>query len=194
MKSRVHRLDEFIEDILDFSRNIHVDIKLREINLKFFIEEIFNEQDFGEHFEKLDVKLSLSQDFEVISDPFRLKIILKNLLSNSIKFSDLQNEHPWLRISCLRVDGNFQLIIEDNGEGIREEFQDKVFDMFYRSSEKSKGSGLGLYIAKEMIEKLNGTIKLNSIYGKGSQFIIELPDHNYAQIAREPSIRQLKFN
>ncbi len=193
MKSRVHRLDEFIEDILDFSKNIHVDIKLREINLNFFIDEILKGQDFGDSFEKLEVKLLLSSDFEVISDPLRLKIILKNLISNSCKFSNPRNESSWLSISALRVDGNFQLIIEDNGEGIRDELQDKVFDMFYRASEKSKGSGLGLYIVKEMIEKLNGTIKLNSIYGKGSQFIIELPDHNYAQIVKNPSDRQIKF-
>lgn len=193
MKSRVHRLDEFIEDILDFSRNIHVDIKLREINLNFFIDEILKGQDFGDSFEKLEVKLLLTSDFEVISDPLRLKIILKNLLSNSCKFSNPRNESSWISISALRVDGNFQLIIEDNGEGIRDELKDKVFDMFYRASEKSKGSGLGLYIVKEMIEKLNGTIKLNSIYGKGSQFIIELPDHNYVQIVKNPSDRQIKF-
>jgi signal transduction histidine kinase len=189
----VHRLDEFIEDILDYSRNIHVDIKLREINLNFFIDEILQGQDFGDSYEKLEVRLSLSSDFEVISDPLRLKIILKNLISNSCKFSNPMNERSWLSISALRVDGNFQLIIEDNGEGIREELQDKIFDMFYRASEKSKGSGLGLYIAKEMIEKLNGTIKLNSIYGKGSQFIIELPNHSFAHIVNNPSDRQTKF-
>jgi len=181
MKSRIHKLDEFIEDILNFSKNLRVDKKLREINLYYFIEEILNDHDFGEDFNKLDVRLSLSSDFEVISDPMRLSVIIKNILSNACKFANLRNESPWLRISALRVDNNFQLIIEDNGQGIRHELQGKIFDMFYRASEKSKGSGLGLYIVREMIEKLNGNIKVNSIYGKGSQFIIELPDHNYTQ-------------
>jgi len=181
METRVHRLDTFIEDIVNFSRNIRVDKKFREINMHYFIEDILNNHDFGDSFKKLDIRISLSSDFEVISDPLRLGIIIKNLFSNASKFSNLRNESPWLRISALRVDGNFQLIIEDNGEGIREEFQDKIFDMFYRASEKSKGSGLGLYIAKEMIEKLNGSIKVNSVYGEGSQFIIELPDHAYSR-------------
>lgn len=192
MKTRVHRLDEFIEDILDFSSNIHVDIKLREINLNFFIDEILKSHDFGDHFEKLKVKLSLSSDFEVISDPLRLKIILKNIISNSCKFSNPRNECSWISISGLRVDGNFQLIIEDNGDGIREELQDKIFQMFYRASEKSKGSGLGLYIVKEMVEKLNGSIKFNSTYGKGSQFILELPDHNYSQTVRSSIYNKIK--
>lgn len=181
MKSRIDRLDDFIEDILDFSRNLRIDKKLREINLLYFIDEILKNHDFGEHFEKLDVRLSLSSDFEIISDPLRLKVIIKNLLSNASKFINLRNEFPWLRISALRVDGNFQLIIEDNGEGIREELQGKIFDMFYRASERSKGSGIGLYIVKEMVEKLDGNIKVNSIFGEGTQFIIELPDHNYSQ-------------
>ena len=187
MKTRIHRLDEFIEDILDFSRNIRLDKKLREINLYYFIDEILKDHDFGEQFDKLDVRVSLSSDFEVISDPLRLKIILKNLLSNASKFSNLRNESPWLRISALRVDSNFQLIIEDNGQGIRKELQGKIFDMFYRASEKSKGSGLGLYIVNEMVQKLNGNIKVNSEYGEGSQFIIELPDHRYSHKINETS-------
>lgn len=191
MKSRVHRLDEFIEDILDFSRNLRVDKKLSQINLHQFIEGILNNHNFGDDFDKLDIILSLASDFEVISDPLRLKIIIKNLLSNASKFSNLRNESPWLRISVLRIDRNFQLIIEDNGEGIRDEFQNKIYDMFYRASEKSKGSGLRLYIVKEMVEKLNGKIKLNSIYGEGSQFIIELPDH-HAQNANGITSQKIK--
>ena len=181
MRTRIDRLDDFIEDILDFSRNLRLDKKLREINLYYFIDEIIHNNDFGEHFDKLDIRLSFTPDFEVISDPLRLKVIIKNILSNASKFINLRNEFPWLRISALRVDGNFQLIIEDNGEGIRKELQGKIFDMFFRASEKSKGSGLGLYIVNEMVEKLNGNIKVNSTFGHGTQFIIELPDHNYSQ-------------
>ncbi len=181
IESRVHRLDEFIEDINDFSRNMRVDKKLREINLYYFIEDIFKNYFIGDQFEHIDVRLSLPSNFEVISDPLRLKIIIKNILSNASKFSNHNENSAWLRISALKVDGSFQIIVEDNGEGIREEYQGKIYNMFYRASEKSTGSGLGLYIAKEMVTKLNGTIKLKSVYGEGSQFIIELPDHNFLQ-------------
>lgn len=179
MRSRIDRLDDFLEDILDFSRNLRMDKKLNEINLFYFIDEILSNSDFGDNFNHIDVRLMVPQDFEVISDPVRLKVILKNIISNSVKFSSLLKASQWLRISALRVDGNFQLIIEDNGEGIRKDLEGKIFDMFYRASERSKGSGLGLYIVKEMVDKLEGTIKVNSIYGEGSQFIVELPDHKY---------------
>jgi PAS domain S-box-containing protein len=179
MRSRIDRLDDFLEDILDFSRNLRMDKKLNEINLFYFIDEILSNSDFGDNFNHIDVRLMVPQDFEVISDPVRLKVILKNIISNSVKFSSLLKPSQWLRISALRVDGNFQLIIEDNGEGIRKDLEGKIFDMFYRASERSKGSGLGLYIVKEMVDKLEGTIKVNSTYGEGSQFIVELPDHKY---------------
>jgi signal transduction histidine kinase len=130
------------------------------------------------------------QDFEVISDPTRMKIIVKNMMSNAVKFSTPIKPEQWIRISVLRVDGNFQLIIEDNGEGIRKDLANKIFDMFYRASEKSKGSGLGLYIVKEMVDKLEGTIKVNSTYGEGSQFIVELPDHKYTHKVQEPLARE----
>jgi len=194
MKSRIYRLDDFIEDILDFSRNLRINKKLREINLYEFIDEIINNNDFGDSFQKLDIRLAHSTDFEILSDPFRLKVIIKNLLSNASQFLNLRNESSWLRISAMRIDTNFQLMLEDNGEGIRTEFQDKIFDMFYRASENSKGSGLGLYIVKEMIEKLNGSIKVDSIYGEGSQFTIELPDHNYAQQSSDYTAQEINTN
>jgi len=180
MKSRIDRLDDFLQDILDFSRNLRMEKKLKEINLYYFIEDILNSGDFGENQEEVDIRLMVSQDFEVISDPIRLKIIIKNIVSNAIKFSNRMQNICWLRISALRVDSKFQLIIEDNGEGIRPDLENKIFDMFYRGSEKSKGAGLGLYIVKEMIDKLDGVINVNSVYGEGSQFIIEIPDHKFS--------------
>ncbi len=180
MQTRIDRLDDFLQDILDFSRNLRMEKKLKEINLYYFIDEILISGDFGENYKEIDIRLMVPQDFEVISDPVRLKIVIKNIVSNAIKFSNLLKNQCWLRISALRVDHHFQLIIEDNGEGIRQDLEDKIFDMFYRASEKSKGAGLGLYIVKEMVDKLEGTIKVNSIYGEGSQFIVELPDYRFA--------------
>lgn len=65
--------------------------------------------------------------------------------------------------------------VEDNGEGIAREYQERIFEMFYRGSNTSTGSGLGLYITKEAVEKLNGKIELTSEAGKGSTFTIMIP-------------------
>jgi signal transduction histidine kinase len=65
--------------------------------------------------------------------------------------------------------------VSDNGTGISKDKLSKIFDMFYRGTEISKGSGLGLYIVRETIEKMNGTIRVESVEGQGTSFIIKLP-------------------
>ena len=89
MQSRVNRLDDFIEDILDFSKNIRLDKKLSEINLYYFIEELLLNHDFGDQIKNLDIRLSLAKDFDVISDPLRLKVILKNITQKELIFMKL---------------------------------------------------------------------------------------------------------
>ena len=71
----------------------------------------------------------------------------------------------------------FYIKVEDNGQGIDLEYHSKIFDMFYRANEKSKGSGLGLYIVKEALMKLSGSIQLDSTPGLGTTFTIKLARH-----------------
>lgn len=81
-----------------------------------------------------------------------------------------------MNIDIKQSNGNTQIIVKDNGIGIKTEYQEKVFKMFYRASERSYGSGLGLYIIHETIKKLNGTITLESQEGEYCIFTIEIPN------------------
>ena len=76
--------------------------------------------------------------------------------------------------SC-NENGNNIIKVKDNGIGISEEHHNNIYDMFYRAENSSGGSGLGLYIVKEMIGKLNGKIHFESNTGQGTTFILELP-------------------
>ena len=110
------------------------------------------------------------------SDKTRVEIVLNNLFSNAIKFQDSQKKLPqisiWAKISADKVSIKFS----DNGIGIEERHIEKIFDMFYRASEKAKGSGLGLYIVKETLVKLGGTIAVRSEIGVSTIFEIEIPN------------------
>jgi signal transduction histidine kinase len=68
------------------------------------------------------------------------------------------------------------IVFEDNGIGVSHDLIDKIFDMFFRATERSEGAGLGLYIVKETIEKLMGTIVVTSTVGQGVKFIMEIPN------------------
>jgi signal transduction histidine kinase len=105
-----------------------------------------------------------------------LNIVLYNLVSNALSYYNPYEEHPYVRLQVTANEREAVIRCEDNGLGIAPEHQDKIFRMFYRASTDSKGSGLGLYIVKEAVDKLQGQISLQSTPGKGSTFIIKIPN------------------
>jgi signal transduction histidine kinase len=107
-------------------------------------------------------------------DKSRILTIMKNLIINAIKYRN-NTIDCYLNITATLKNNFLNVQIKDNGIGIPHEQQTKVFDMFYRASPTSSGSGLGLYIVIEMLGKINGKIWLKSTPGKGSVFTFEIP-------------------
>jgi signal transduction histidine kinase len=104
-------------------------------------------------------------------------MVLFNLISNAFKYHDSSKETKTIVISAVISAKNAQISIADNGVGIDKQYLERIFDLFFRGSEKSSGSGLGLFIAKEALDKLKGTLKVKSELGKGSEFIATIPNH-----------------
>lgn len=176
VKQGVLKLDTFIQDILDYSRNSRVQIKSEKINFKDLLQEVSaNLKYMANDEKKVAVLTEVVQREDFISDKSRLAIVLNNLLSNGMRYSNPAVENPFVKIQVNCTGSECTLVVSDNGIGIKPDLQKKVFDMFYRISEESVGSGLGLYLVKETVEKLNGTIRLDSIPGVGSSFTIILP-------------------
>ena len=175
MKGRIVRLDQFIRDIIDFSRNARSDANVEKVNVKRLVQETFEDLKFINGLETLTFQNQLSDSLDLPLDKMRLQIVLANLISNAIHYRNNQQDKPYVRLSGDLKAHRLTLKIEDNGIGIDAEHHMKVFNMFYRASENSKGSGLGLYIVKETMEKLGGCISLHSVLGKGTLFTLELP-------------------
>jgi signal transduction histidine kinase len=119
-------------------------------------------------------KYDMPKELEAETDRARLKVVLNNLVGNSFKYHDPSKQNPVIEISAFKYK-ELRIDIKDNGIGIAQEHVSKVFDMFYRASEKSKGSGLGLYIVKETIQKMAGTIMVESQLGQQTKVSISLP-------------------
>jgi signal transduction histidine kinase len=143
------------------------------------IQEIIEDLKFAEGMEQIYVRLDVSPNLEIVSDATRLKVILQNLIGNSFKYHDSQKQQQEVFIKAIREEGRVRIDIEDNGVGIPIEHQERIFEMFYRASEKSQGSGLGLYIVQETLARLKGSIQMKSTPGQGSQFRLFLPDQSY---------------
>jgi len=113
-------------------------------------------------------------DAIIIADHFLLSIVLRNILQNAITYCSPERRLD-ISVSLDLKPGQYCLMIRDNGQGISQEFIDQIFHMFYKASSQSKGSGLGLYMARKAVEKMNGSIQVESEPETGSEFSILLP-------------------
>jgi len=112
------------------------------------------------------------------SDRQRILIILNNLISNAIRYSydNAGAKDHFIKIEAKISSQKADLEISDNGTGIKQEHLDRVFEMFYRADLQKSGSGLGLYIVKETLDKLHGTIEINSKDEEGTQVLLTIPN------------------
>lgn len=176
MKKSVDKLESFIEEVIQYSRNARLPIKHECFQFKQFALDILLNYQYINDYNKITFEIEDTTGEPITTDGMRLRIILNNLISNAIKFhrTDL-NEKPKVKITRLIESNNDVISVEDNGRGIESEYLDKVFEMFFRGTETMPGSGLGLYILKEIVNKLNGEIRVKSEVGKGTAFVIALP-------------------
>ncbi|HEU5145166.1 MAG TPA: hybrid sensor histidine kinase/response regulator [Chryseosolibacter sp.] len=176
MKSSVCKLDETLKEILEYSRNARQGLVIAEIDFQKIINDNFERMQFMPGYDRIRKEIFIQGEGRFFSDNYRLSLILNNLISNAIKYSDPLKETSFIHITISLRQDNVLLVFKDNGIGIEQDYIHKVFNMFFRATEKNEGAGLGLYIVKEAVEKLGGHIELESQVGKGVVFKIELPN------------------
>jgi PAS domain S-box-containing protein len=176
IKKSLNKLDFFIEEMNDFFRNEKLAIQREQINLLSMLnEEVANLKGLYEE-NRLRVTCEVRSSSEFYSDNIRLRTIVGNILSNAIKYSDPQKDQPFINIAISTNEEVCEIRFADNGIGIEEQYQLKIFDIFFRGTTHSEGTGLGLFIVKDTIDRLKGTIEVKSKLGSGSEFIIRLPN------------------
>ncbi|HPM32448.1 MAG TPA: tetratricopeptide repeat-containing sensor histidine kinase [Chryseolinea sp.] len=145
---------------------------------KIFIKDIFDSvfttfyESLREEEMKLNVEIAITCDFN--SYPSLLNVVIENLVENSIHFKQM-GSNSFVNLKAYQHNEEIVIEVSDNGQGIEEQYQDRIFDMYFRGSDRSKGNGLGLYIVKKAVEKLHGRITFQSTYDSGSVFSIFLP-------------------
>jgi len=174
MRRSVLKLDSFIRDIISYSRNARLSVKKVPISFSALVESVWADHQFTPNVDKIKFQLVNNIHSEFQSDETRLRIIFNNLISNAIKFHR-PNHSPFIKITASEFPEHFEFEVEDNGMGISPDLKNKIFDMFFRATETVQGSGLGLYILKEALSRLNGTVKVESTLGEGTTFLITLP-------------------
>ena len=171
----IQRLDATIKDIIDYSKNARLELLPTPIDLEQLVRNTHEDLKFYEG-TTVSLELSILQSSAFFTDERRLKSIVHNIMSNSVKYSDPSKENCSLNVEVAITPEACTLVFTDNGKGISEENQRRVFDMFYRGTTERSGSGLGLYIVKEMTERIGGSIELKSELGSGTSLTLTLPN------------------
>ena len=174
----IHKLDGFIHDIINYSRNARTELESRKVDFNVLIKDILTSLQFQEKSNRIRKDVQVQGEGEFYTDPKRLEIILFNLITNAIKYHKIDQPDPYVVVRVNYSDYDAVIEVIDNGIGIDRNHQESIFKMFYRADERSNGSGLGLFIAKETVEKLRGTLSVHSVVGKGSTFRFKVPSLN----------------
>lgn len=176
IKESINKLDQIIHDIIDYSRNSRFEVNSETVDFRHFIDKAINNLKYLPGAEKINFQLDIDQSNEFCSDARRVEIIFNNFISNCIKFHNYNQPEPIVKINVETKPDKAIIKITDNGTGIPQTHLPRIYDMFFRGTQKSNGGGIGLYIVKEIVEKLQGTIKVSSEMGKQTQFVVEIPN------------------
>jgi PAS domain S-box-containing protein len=177
IKDRIKHLDGFIRSILDYSRNARTEVTPTLISVATAVQEVKDSVRTMNGFNSIDIQVNIQEKAPFYSDAIRFVIIVNNLITNAIKFQDYNKPDSYLQLDFNITEHAMQMRASDNGIGIASDHLQKVFDMFYRGTASASGSGIGLYLVKQTVEKMNGTIALTSEFGKYTTFEVMLPNN-----------------
>lgn len=172
----IKKLDKFVNSMLNFAKANRSNRVKENIDFDEIIDKILEDIKYLENFSQVKIIKNINQNnFIFKNDKLRVEVIFANIISNAVKYSNKNIDNSFLEVNINSTDKGTDIQFHDNGIGISKEYIDKVFDMFVRATDTKQGSGLGLYIVKQTIEKMNGNIKIDSELDKGTTFDIFIP-------------------
>lgn len=186
-QQRLTHLTNLLRDFVALAYNNTVDAEHELIDMQSVILEVLAEL---EQYKHVKVLSEVENKIPFRSSRIRIRLILKSLLDNALKYQDPSSQNPTVKIIGTVTKYNLKLSVSDNGIGIEKEHRKKVFDVFFRGTTLSNGSGMGLYIVKSIINKLSGDIELKSEINKGTTVIVNVPNKLNHLVPSERSISQ----
>lgn len=178
IEESVQRMDEFIKNIIGYYKNNRIELSFSEIQVKELLDDILKDlEPLIKNQEGIEIRIKLSAEVPLIADRLKLQIILSNLISNALRYQKKDVE-KWIEIRSTINQETAIFEIEDGGIGIATEELEGIFKMFHRATNYNPGSGVGLYITKDAVNRIGGKIEVTSSLGKGSLFKVSFPNQN----------------
>lgn len=177
MEDSIRKLDTSVNDLLKYAKNTKKELSIEKIDFKKIIQDGLEQMRFMKGFDRIQPKVEVNQSSLFYSDTYRVSSILHNLISNAIKYMDYSKADSFIKVAIEVTKQKVDIEFTDNGIGINKTYLAKVFTMFYRATSQNDGTGLGLYLVNDTVQKMGGTISIESQEGEGTSFHITLPNH-----------------
>ena len=174
IETSVKRLDRTLLDLIELARTRKGTSKLSHINVMALVQEILHSLRHLPDFGSINFEVKIDHLLELKADKVLVLSVFQNLIHNAINYCNQYS--PYVKIKVEKSEKGVSLEVSDNGQGIPEAIRERVFEMFYRGHPDSTGSGLGLFIVKNALEKMKGSIDFVSEVGKGTTFTVEIPN------------------
>lgn len=176
IQSSAVKLELTLDSLENILENSHQAVHQKPVYFRELLSTVFSP--YEQKIEETQIQLEYSIDESTIfnCDTRRLRIVLANLIANAIFFRDRAKAKQEIAVSVRSNSSQCVIAITDNGEGIAPENHDKIFELFFRGSERSTGAGIGLYVVRDMLAKMGGSITVDSLPGHGSVFTITIPN------------------
>lgn len=174
-ENQVKRLNMIVMELINITELNYREIKRTDINFYEIIDNCITSYTYLPNFESIQFKIEVESNLKFSSEWYIINTILQNLIENSVKYLDKEKEQSVVEITVSSTKTEVVIVVKDNGQGIGDEHQVKIFDMFYRANNNADGTGLGLFILKRAVERLKGEVKLVSELNAGTTFTIYLP-------------------
>jgi signal transduction histidine kinase len=183
----VQKMDVFIHKIIEYYKGIRLENEIEEVEFSSLFRDSIELNQMVNP--RIQFVTNVQQDVHFYTDAFRLSLIINNLVSNAVKYQRPNEENPVVRVDAEVNEKEALVQISDNGVGIVPDHLNKIFDIFFRSSDFKNGLGIGLYIVKEALNRIRGKIEVSSEPGKGTRFTLTIPNKP-APVLAEPEPAQ----
>lgn len=169
------RLNTILDGLLTLTKmSFNTDSK-QEIDFEKIVYDCISSYKFLDNYDSVEFKINVQPKITLNAEWALVNTIIQNLIENGIKYARTEDNKPEIEVDISKDKNHIFINVKDNGIGMSEDTQSKMFKMFFRANRKIQGTGLGLHILNRAIEKLNGEVKIESELGVGSKFTVALP-------------------
>lgn len=186
ISNTVTKMEGMLDELEYFLENSKRDVVLNPVSCHEIVDKVLAKFKDETSTGNIQVQAQITESVPLHTDGSRFKVILTQLLANAINFKDTKKDKNAINIRVETTLTHYTIAVEDNGIGIEPENKSKIFDLFYRANEQSAGFGIGLYVVREVIEKMKGKIEIESRAGQGTTFMVTLPNFATNKLRHKP--------